>query len=304
MARHHDIDCLVDTHPMADRIHTVSTQVEGTTAAVVGMRAAVLAAEKDGTEHICKNVNRGFFTLMRSQMTQKIASMKSRTEALLMELYQQKKRLLDIRSTMERDYQRISSRYSRLITGINKSLKQRVIDLDRPIFDLCERDIATSNNRMALLTGTVPVGQAEGVLAAQQIVSSILKNNSKKVINATKAFLYQMNEQKLITDKIVLNKIESKNAEHAIPVIIYSSTIDRNGNESTSITLPETTAQISSQTIENELLEHTSELQWKHNGNDERVSHEFTRLLAESGASTRIKDMIAKLYEKSQIQNL
>jgi hypothetical protein len=304
MARHHDIDCLVDTLPMAEKINHVSTNVKGTTAAVVGMKVAVLAAEKAGTEHICKNVNRGFFTLMRSQMTQKIASMKSRTEALLIELYQQKKRLLDIKSTMERDYLRISSRYSRLITGINKSLKQRVIDLDRPIFDLCERDIATNNNRIALLTGTVPIGQAEGVVAAQQIISSVLKNNSKRVIEATKDFLYQMNEQKLITDKIVLTNIDAKDAEHAIPVIICSSTIDRNGNESTSITVPETTAQLSLQTIENELMEQSSQLQWKFESDDEKVKQEFNKLVAESNASTRVKDLVTKLYEKSQIQNL
>ena len=304
MARHHDIDCIVDTQPMASRINDVSTTVQGTTAAVVGMKVAVLSAEKEGTEHICKNVNRGFFSLMRSQMTQKIASMKSRTEALLMELYQQKKRLLDIKSTMERDYQRISSRYSRLITGINKSLKQRVIDLDRPIFDLCDRDIATNNNRIALLTGTVPIGQAEGVLTAQQIISSVLKNNSKRVIDATKDFLYQMNEQKLITDKIVLTNIDSKNAEHAIPVIICSSTIDRKGNESMSITVPENTAQFSSQSIENELMEQSSQLQWKNEADDEKVKQEFNKLLAESNTSPRIKDMVVKLYEKSQIQNL
>ena len=110
-----------------------------------------------------------------------------------------------------------------------------------------------------MLTGTVPIGQAEGVVAAQQIISSVLKNNSKRVIDATKDFLYQMNEQKLITDKIVLTNIDAKDAEHAIPVIICSSTIDRNGNESTSITVPKTTAQLSSQTIENTAFLFTTE---------------------------------------------
>lgn len=304
MARHHQIDCLVDTLPMANQISKVSTSVAGTTTAVVGMKAAVIAAEKQGSEHICKNVNRGFFTLMRSQMTQKIASKKSRTEALLMELYQQKKRLLEIKTSMERDYNRIAARYSRIITGLNKALKQRVTDLDRPVFDFCERDIATSNNRMALLTGTVPVGQAENVLAAQQIIGSLLKNNSVRVIDATKDFLLQMNEQKLITNKIVLNGIDAKNAERAIPVIIYSSTIDRNGNETTSVSLPDDTAQLSSQSIENELMESASHLEWKDGSQNENVRNEFAKLLAESNASNRVKDLVTNLFEKSQMQNL
>ena len=36
------IDCLVDTHPMANEINSVSTNIKGTTAAVVGMKAAVI----------------------------------------------------------------------------------------------------------------------------------------------------------------------------------------------------------------------------------------------------------------------
>ena len=300
----HNIDCLVDTLPMADQIGNVSENVNGTTKAVVGMKVAVVAAEKEGTDHICKNVNRGFFTLLHSQMTQNLASKKSRTEALFMELFQQKKRLLEIKATMERDYQRISGRYSRIIMGINKALKKRVFDLDRPVFDLCERDIATFNNRIALLTGTVPVGQAENILAAQQIISSVLKNNSMRAISTTKDFLYQMNEQKLITNKIVLNNIDSKDAERAIPVIICSSTIDRNGNESTTITMPENTEQLCAQVIENEMIEHSSELPWKNSPKDERVRQEFIKLLADANITSRVKDMVAKLFEKSNIQKL
>jgi hypothetical protein len=102
----------------------------------------------------------------------------------------------------------------------------------------------------------------------------------------------------------VLTNIDAKDAEHAIPVIICSSTIDRNGNESTSITVPETTAQLSLQTIENELMEQSSQLQWKFESDDEKVKQEFNKLVAESNASTRVKDLVTKLYEKSQIQNL
>lgn len=304
MANHHNIDCLVDTNPMADQISKVSTNVKGTTSAVVGMKVAVLAAEKSGAEHICKNVNRGFFTLMRSQMTQKIAAKKSRTEALLMELYQQKKRLLDIKATMERDYLRISSRYSRIILSINKALKQRVIDLDRPVFDLCDRDIAVSNNRMASLTGTVPVSQEESVLASQQIASSVLKSNSLRTIEATKIFLQQMIEQKIITSKIVLNDNVPEDLERSIPIIVCSSTIDKNGNETTSITLPEETTNQNQQMIENEVIDKVSELEWKNSAPNEIVNQEFNKLLADSSSSKRVKDMMAKLYEKSSIQNL
>lgn len=303
MARH-NIDCLVDTEPMADRISDVSKNVNGTTAAVVGMKVAVLAAEKEGSDHVCKNVNRGFFTLMRSQMTQKIAAKKSRTEALLIELYQQKKRLLDIKSTMERDYQRIASRYSRIIVGINNALKQRVLELDRPVFDLCDRDIATSNNRMIALSGTVPVTQEENMVLSQQIASSVLKGDSMKAIEATRIFLQQMIEQRIITGKVAVDDALEQDSERAIPVIVCSSTIDKNGNQATTITVPDETSPLSQQTIENGIIENVNDLEWKESEQNEHVTQEFNKLIAESASSSRVKDLMAKLYEGSNIQNL
>ena len=80
------ISCRVDTKPMAEELHSVSNHVKGTTAAVTTMQAAVIAAENSGANKVCSNVNRGFFTLMCSQISQKIASKHSRVEALLLTL--------------------------------------------------------------------------------------------------------------------------------------------------------------------------------------------------------------------------
>ena len=237
-------------------------------------------------------------------MTQKIAAKKSRTEALLIELYQQKKRLLDIKSTMERDYQRIAARYSRIIVGINSALKQRVLELDRPVFDLCDRDIATSNNRMIALSGTVPVTQEENMVLSQQIASSVLKGDSMKAIEATRIFLQQMIEQRIITGKVAVDDALEQDSERAIPVIVCSSTIDKNGNQATTITVPDETSPLSQQTIENGIIENVNDLEWKESEQNEHVTQEFNKLIAESASSSRVKDLMAKLYEGSNIQNL
>ena len=94
------IPCSVDTAPMAAELQSVSNHVKGTTAAVVTMQTAVIAAENKGANKVCSNVNRGFFTLMRSQISQKIANKQSRVEALIMQLGQQKRQLLSIKTNM------------------------------------------------------------------------------------------------------------------------------------------------------------------------------------------------------------
>ena len=97
------IPCSVDTAPMAAELRSVSNHVEGTTAAVVTMQSAVIAAENKAANKVCSNVNRGFLTLMRSQISQKIANKQSRVEALIMQLGQQKRQLLSIKTNMERE---------------------------------------------------------------------------------------------------------------------------------------------------------------------------------------------------------
>ena len=104
----------VDTNPMAQEIGSVSNHIKGTTTAVVAMQAAVILAEEKAADHVCTNVNKGFFTLIRSQISQKVAKLQSEVDSHLMQLNQQRKQLLSIKGRMERDYNMISNRYSKL----------------------------------------------------------------------------------------------------------------------------------------------------------------------------------------------
>lgn len=300
----HQIDCLVDTDPMAKSIDTVSRHVDATTTAVVAFKSAVIKAEKEGADHVCKNVNKGFFTLMHSTLSQKIAANQSRVDSLTMELVSQKKRLLAIKATMEKDYGRIVSRYNRIITGINKALKQRVIELDRPVFDFATRDVACNMGRNQLLTAIVPVCQLENITANQQITASNMKHDSYRVIDSTEKFLRQMNEQKIITDKILLKSIPSGEGTEHYPVAILESQIDSSGNMAYGVTVPEGMDKSSQNEISSKVYESTSELEWKEGEVNDLVRQEFAKLVVQSGCSDRVKKMVNDLFEKQKLQTL
>ena len=87
------IDCVVDTQPMAEEIKSVSHQINDTTTAVVAMKAAIVLAEQQAADMVCRNVNKGFYTLMRSQISQKIAKLQSEVDSQLMQLNTQRKQL-------------------------------------------------------------------------------------------------------------------------------------------------------------------------------------------------------------------
>lgn len=304
MSKNHRIDCLVDTDPMARSIDTVSRNVTATTTAVVAFKSAVVKAEKEGADHVCKNVNKGFFTLMHSQLTQKIAAHQSRADSLVMELVSQKKRLLAIKSNMEKDYGRIVARYSKIFSGLNKALKQRVIELDQPIFDFAARDVACNMGRNQLLTAVVPVCQLETLTAAQQITASNMKHDSYRVIEATERFLRQMNEQKILTDKILLRSIPSDEGVQCFPVAIVESQIDSNGNMAYNVTPPEGISKSNKDAITGKVYEHSSELEWKETEINDLVKQEFAKLVVESGGSERVKKMANTLFAENHMQTL
>ena len=54
---------IVDTHPMAQEMGSVSNNVKVTTGAVVAMQTAVVLAEAKAADAVCDNVNNVSFSL-------------------------------------------------------------------------------------------------------------------------------------------------------------------------------------------------------------------------------------------------
>ena len=154
----YSFDCVVDTAELAHSVNSVKKHVDTTTGAVVAMKAAVIKAEEEGADHVCRKVNQGFYSMIHSQISQKMATLQSRVDAQLMRLNQQRKQLTGIRRRMERDYQMISARYSKLFNALNRNLRQRVTELDRPIMDLATTDADQVTNRSNQMVAAVPPG--------------------------------------------------------------------------------------------------------------------------------------------------
>lgn len=148
-------DVTVDTRDMANKIDTVSNKVSGVTTAVVAMEAAVIAAERDATNKLCKRLNKGFFSLVTSQIEQKNATALSSVNAYASELIQQQEALLDLKKRMGDDFVILTERYSKLFRGLDVALHNRVHELDKPVIRFCEWDVAITLNRLNNLIGTV-----------------------------------------------------------------------------------------------------------------------------------------------------
>lgn len=297
----------VDTQPMAKEIGSVSNHVKATTTAVVAMQAAVVLAEAKAADHVCDNVNKGFYTLIRSQISQKIAKLQSEVDSHLMQLNQQKKQLLGVKSRMERDYNMISNRYLKLFTGLNINLKQRVFELDKPVIDFAVREVEKVSNRTKHLTASVPINQLESLAVSQRIIASNLKYRGLNVINSMTKFLADMYAQKELTDQILLESNSNiDNNTLSIPVIISESNYDKFDNKHIEISVsPVELSKQSQISIKNLVMQNVENLQWRNNeGANKEIQSEFIKMLNSSNASQRVKDTANKLFMANTFQTI
>ena len=299
------IDFVLDTKPMAQEISSISNHIKGTTAAVVAMQTAVVLAEQKAADQVCSNVNKGFYTMMRSQISQKIATLQSQVDSFLMQLNAQRKQLLAIKKQMERDYNMLCSRYLKLFNGLNQNLHQRVFELDKPTINFAVREVERISNRTKYLTATVPLSQVESLSDSQKILASNVKYRGAKVIESMKNFLSSSIEQKKITDTVLLEG--NTHSENLVtPVLISEYCFDKYGTKNLTIWISNTLLSPQAQTaVKNTLGQQLETLSWvNHTETDKEIKSEFSKLVSKSTSSQRVKDMTLKLFADTSFQTI
>ena len=295
----------VDTAPMADSIDGVAHHVNGTTAAVVAMQTAVVIAEQKGAEKICSNVNYGFYSLIRSQVSQKIAMHKSRADAKIMELQQQTVSLAAIKSRMEKDYMMLASRYTRLFEGLNKSLRARVFELDKPVTGFVHKDISPVANRIKRLAGTPSTTQSESLTDSQMISVSNTKYNAMRNISSMQDFIFNSENQKRLIGSILTREPVSKPTEKFIPVIVSESEGLNVRQTHWQITQPQLRKNIYTK-VESFAYSSLENMKWNDDdsNNMNRVKQEFENIVVQSSVSDRVKKQMLSFIESAKWQKL
>lgn len=295
----------VDTKPMADSIDGVANHVDGTTAAVIAMQTAVVIAEQKGAEKICNNVNFGFYSLIRSQISQKIATHKSKADAKIMELQQQSVSLIGIKSRMEKDYQMLASRYTKLFEGLNKALRARIFELDKPTINFVLKDVLPTANRTKRLSGSTSTTQVESIASSQMISVSNTKYNAMRNISSMQDFIYSSENQKCLIGSILNKESVTKPTDKYIPVLISESEGLNVRQSQWMIKQPPLKKNTNSK-IESHIYSSLSNLKWVDDdqSNSSRVKQEFGNFVNQSTVTDRVKKQMLSLLESSKWQKL
>ncbi len=292
----------VDTVPMANEITRVSRSVNRTTGAVVAMQTAVVVSGEKAANRVCENLNTGFYSLIRSQISQKMAKLQSEVDSVMMELVQQKNALLAIKKRMERDYNMITSRYVKLFNGLNANLRQRVFELDKPTTDFAIKEVDKLWNRTKYLTATIPVSQLESVSYSQKILSSNAKKRGLNVINSMKSYLLEMNSQKKLTEKILINADEFRDSSMVyIPLIVFEYNKEKNNQTVDMAFSDQKMNNAARSSVKNTIYDTLSQHNWMQTFvPDKELTSEFSKLVSASPRSQRIKDLTMELFKTSR----
>lgn len=297
----HHFDCVVDTSQMADKVKEVGHHVAGTTAAVVAMEAAVIKAEDKAARHVCKKLNDGFYSLIRSQISQKTAALQSQVDSHLMKLNQQRKQIMAIRRRMERDYNMISARYNKVFTTLNRSLRQRVTELDRPVLNLASTEADKVLNRSAQMTAAVPVGQEESVKVAQVLTASNVKHSAARALEAVERFIAGSNRLRDVTERILLRRRATRDdAPMMVPVVVMDSNFDASGPVQSNVVVSAIgISQTSRRHIQDRVADRVREgaFTWRNEPPAPELVNQVRQLVAASGLDPRRQQTILRMFE-------
>lgn len=204
-----NVDIEVDTEPFDDAVDDMKGGVDLLTGAVVATEAAQLKAIKDSSRKIGDTIVSGFFKTVKSDISQQIAQLKIRSEALLLQLNKLAQRCREKQDQMGADYQRIAARYIKIFTDLSKELENRIYTIDEPVFKASRSlDQIGSHAGNEAAPATVSVTAAENARLHSMISVNLTKKQALDAIARGKRFLDVQYETDDVINRCLLNGAE------------------------------------------------------------------------------------------------
>lgn len=291
-----DVDITVDTTPFDASVDNCNRNVDVLTGSVVATEAAQVKSIQAKGKQIGDTIVNGFFKTVQFEISTQVVELQKQVEAYLLKMSEMQKRLIALKSQMEKDYHHTSERYAKIFDDLNKELDNRVHALDQPVFVAANNMYAAEDRFMESdVLNIVTLAAKENALLDAQINTAIAKTHARQALNEANTFL----SKKLATE-ITLDHCKMNNArelKYYAPVCYASVTNEHNVNDDkvfASEMLPEQTSGIINDRLNSvKLNEQTAE-------EKENIDIYFQNLVNETNASDehaqRVKNLISKLY--------
>ncbi|HCC37040.1 MAG TPA: hypothetical protein DEQ14_05210 [Treponema sp.] len=294
----------VDTTPLAASVDNTRGHLNLVTGAVTTMEAAVIAAENEAAQTICKNVDNGFYILVKSQISQKAVAAYTEMASKQMTLLQLVKALDNVKRQMENDFYMITKRYTKLFQSLNKSLETRVKELDRPAMRLAEIRKNMVFDKLKDDSSMLLSVSAESLPMAQTALSGKMKQKTQVAMQSLAGYVDESRSYSERVDSILTGGEKTSNSADLcyLPVVILETDSLLNLDDKIeSVFTAHTDVWQNSASIVSEISRVQPELKWTASSAEEKsfIRGDFLSLCENEISEERLSKEIIRLFDES-----
>lgn len=218
-----DVNVRVNTTPFDNSVDRCGDHVGTLTGSIIGFKTANVASKIDNEKQIVNSVTSGFSSLIEQNLTLQNAGIEAEMHALAGELMQQCKELEYKHEVMNKDFNRIKSRYTSLFETITKEMNNRIKQIIKPCFDFVSQVRQEQNRRIetSLLSVATTTGK-ESDSARIAIQASKMKRNAENLISTAGGYIKGNKSLSIAKDTFCIDTEESDKVCYAPVIVAYS----------------------------------------------------------------------------------
>lgn len=191
-----------------------------TTAAAVGISGAKVAS----SETISSSLTRGFSKYISYLIHERLMELEAKIPSTASTFSALSKSLARRKDVLQRDYERISDRYSKLFVRLNDELKGRLLELDRPAFENCaQMQSVIFTNPMGFILGQSVCAGAEQLQAADAVRVSRLKGTTETAMEIVKDYVKVVKRLSAAVNGVLSNHKVEATQSLKMPVVRMES---------------------------------------------------------------------------------
>ena len=180
----------VDTSSFDNSVSTIKHHIDGLAGAVIATEAGQIEEKARGANAIGQAVTDGFFRLIGAEITQQMAALKSRVDSLFLKLNDMRIASQRIQQNMQRDYHRITDRYSSIFEELDREMATRIASLDEAAYALSRQVSSEDRRGFDSTLSTVPTVFAAENSRAQTVLSAgTLRSRMNELLQCAMAYL-------------------------------------------------------------------------------------------------------------------
>lgn len=301
-----NVTITVDTDDFDSSVHNCNQTVGVLTGAVVATEGAQVASIKEKADRVGQTIINGFFKTIRSEISQQIMELTNKINAVLLHLTNLSQRCTEKQRQMEKDYHRISERYTKIFEELNQELQNRIYELDKPAFAFRQESDKNINRLLETdMVNTVAVSGTENSHLEAMMSASYVKKNALDCLSKINTFL---EGQKRTTDVLHNCMMPYCDSSYYYVPICYVETTDTDNQINHNIYTPQINRQIST----NDLMDEFNRMEWSvtDNPDESQIRLHFNNELTEQYPASedvhenRVRDYIVQLFNLQNTKNI